>query len=169
MDTKDHGQERNQRVVLLVAVLTALLTTFTGSALNLSIPSIDNEFRAGATAIGWVISGYILAAAAMSVPFGRLADLTGRERILKIGILIFSLCSGVLCLANSIEVLLLFRVVQGIGAAMIFSTNQATLISVFPPEKRGKVLGYLIGATYTGLTIGPVLGGVLNHTEFNNF
>lgn len=47
---------------------------------------------------------------------------------------------------------------------MIFSTNQATLISVFPPEKRGKVLGYLIGATYTGLTIGPVLGGVLNHT-----
>jgi len=147
-----------------VAVFTALLTTFTGSALNLSIPSIDNEFHAGAAAIGWVISGYILAAAAMSVPFGRLADLTGRERILKIGILIFSLCSGVLCFANSIEVLLLFRVVQGIGAAMIFSTNQATLISAFPPEKRGKVLGYLIGATYTGLTIGPVLGGVLNHT-----
>lgn len=164
MNIKNHRLEQNQRVILIVAVLTALLTTFTGSALNLSIPSIDNEFHAGTAAIGWVISGYILAAAAMSVPFGRLADLTGRERILKIGILIFSLCSGVLCLANSIEVLLLFRVVQGIGAAMIFSTNQATLISVFPPEKRGKVLGYLIGATYTGLTIGPVLGGVLNHT-----
>ena len=110
------------------------------------------------------LSGYILAAAAMSVPFGRLADLTGRERILRDRhIDLFSLFS-VLCFANSIEVLLLFRVVQGIGAAMIFSTNQATLISAFPPEKRGKVLGYLIGATIYGLTIGPVLGGVLNHT-----
>lgn len=91
MDTNNRGLERNRRAILLVAVFTALLTTFTGSALNLSIPSIDNEFHAGAAAIGWVISGYILAAAAMSVPFGRLADLTGRERILKIGILIFSL------------------------------------------------------------------------------
>ncbi len=164
MNMKDPEQGRDRPIILLVAVLTALLTTFTGSALNLSIPSIDSEFQAGATAIGWVINGYILAAATFSVPFGRLADLTGRVRILKIGILVFTICSGILCLVDSIEVLLLLRVLQGLGAAMIFATSQATLISYYPPEKRGKVLGFLIGATYTGLTAGPVLGGILNHS-----
>ncbi len=150
--------------VLPAVILTALLTTFTGSALNLSVPAIDVEFHAGATAIGWVISAYILAAAALSVPLGRVADLTGRPRILKGGILVFSICSGVISFAGSLEVLLLFRVFQGIGAAMIFATNQAVLISHFPPEKRGKALGYLVASTYTGLTAGPVLGGILNHT-----
>lgn len=165
MNKENTGEPAHDRpAILIIAVLTALLTTFTGSALNLSIPSIDSEFHAGATAIGWVINGYILAAAAFSVPFGRLADLTGRVRVLKIGILVFSLCSGILCLIESIEVLLILRVVQGLGAAMIFATNQATLISYYPPEKRGSVLGFLIGATYTGLTTGPVLGGVLNHS-----
>ncbi len=149
---------------LLVVILTALAVTVSASALNLSIPTIDHEFRAGATAIGWVISGYILSAAALAVPIGRMADLTGRERILKAGLLAFSIFSGAICFASSIEMLVLLRVLQGAGAAMIFSTNQAVLISRFPPEKRGKVLGYLIGATYTGLTAGPVLGGILNHT-----
>jgi MFS family permease len=97
------------------------------------------------------------------VPFGRLADLTGRKRILVIGILIFTLCSGGSAFARSMAVLLLLRVVQGIGAAMIFSTNTAVLISAFSPEKRGKVLGYSIASTYIGLSAGPVVGGVLNH------
>jgi EmrB/QacA subfamily drug resistance transporter len=150
-------------LTLLVAIFSAFVTTFSGSALNLSIPAIDNEFSAGATAIGWIISGYILAAAAMSVPIGRLADLTGRERILKAGIIAFSVCSGATCFAGSMEILLLLRILQGISGAMIFSTNQAVLISRFSREKHGKVLGYFIGATYTGLTAGPVLGGILNH------
>ncbi|HZK01951.1 MAG TPA: MFS transporter, partial [Anaerovoracaceae bacterium] len=149
---------------LLVVILTALMTTFSGSALNLSIPAIDNEYGAGAVLIGWVINGYILAGAALSVPFGRLADITGRERILKIGILIFSLSAGAICFGRTIGIFLLFRILQGIGGAMIFATNQAVLISSYPPEKRGKVLGYLIGATYIGLTTGPVVGGILNHS-----
>ncbi len=153
----------NNTNTLVIAILTAFLTTFSGSALNLSIPAIDNEFNAGAAAIGWVISGYILAAAAFSVPIGRMADLTGRERILKAGILVFSISCGAICFVGTMEALLLFRVTQGIGAAMVFSTNQAVLISRYPPEKRGKVLGFFIAATYTGLTTGPVLGGIMNH------
>jgi EmrB/QacA subfamily drug resistance transporter len=152
-----------QLSTILVVVITAFITTFTGSALNLSIPSMGSEFHASATAVGWIITGYILAAAVLSVPFGRLADLTGRKRILVIGILIFTLCSGGGAFVQSMAILLLLRVVQGIGAAMIFSTNTAVLISAFSPEKRGKVLGYSIASTYIGLSAGPVVGGILNH------
>lgn len=159
--------EKNEKSIqfstLLVVVITAFITTFTGSALNLSIPAMGSEFHASATTVGWIVTGYILAAAVLSVPFGRLADLTGRKRILVIGILIFTLCSGGAAFARSMAILLLLRVVQGIGAAMIFSTNTAVLISAFSPEKRGKVLGYSIASTYIGLSAGPVVGGVLNH------
>ncbi len=151
-------------MILFVVVLTAFVTTFSGSALNLSIPAIDSEFNAGAAAIGWVINGYILAVAALSVPMGRLADIRAREFLLKIGVLMFSLSAGLLCFSKGIEFFLFFRILQGVGGAVIFATNQAVLISNYPPEKRGRVLGFFIGATYVGLTTGPVAGGILNHS-----
>ena len=159
----DQKFTKSQLATISVVIITAFITTFTGSALNLSIPAIGTEFHASASFIGWIITGYILAAAALSVPFGRFADLTGRKRILVIGIFIFALCSGAGAFAWSIEVLLCFRVLQGIGSAMIFSTNTAVLIGAFSPEKRGKVLGYSIASTYIGLSAGPVVGGFFNH------
>lgn len=160
-DTNRDGSIR--RSTLFVVIITAFITTFTGSALNLSIPSMGAEFHAGASMIGWIVTGYILASAVLSVPFGRLADLTGRKRILVTGIAVFTICSGAAAFAGSLTVLLAIRVTQGVGAAMIFSTNTAVLISAYPPEKRGKVLGYSIASTYIGLSAGPVAGGVLNH------
>lgn len=162
-EDSDKSIKSIQRSTIFVVIITSFITTFTGSALNLSIPSMGNEFHASATAVGWIVTGYILAAAVLSVPFGRLADRTGRKRVLVTGILIFALCSGGAALAESMTVLLLFRVLQGVGAAMIFSTNMAVLISAFSPEKRGKVLGYSIASTYIGLSAGPVVGGFLNH------
>lgn len=160
----DHKKAtHHQLATLSVVIVTAFITTFTGSALNLSIPTIGTEFHASASLIGWIVTGYMLSCAALSVPFGRIADLTGRKRILVIGIFLFALCSGASAFAWSIGSLLFFRVVQGIGAAMIFSTNTAVLISAFAPEKRGKILGYSIASTYIGLSAGPVVGGMLNH------
>lgn len=153
---------KNQLTTIFVSLITAFITTFMGSALNLSVPAIGEEFQSGAVAVGWVINGYILASAAMSVPFGRLADLTNRKYVLVIGIIIFSVSAGAIAFSGSFKVLIFMRILQGIGAAMIFSTNQAVLISAFPAEMRGKVLGYSIAATYTGLTAGPVIGGLLN-------
>lgn len=155
--------KKEQIATLAIAMVTSFISTFSGSALNLSIPDMGAEFHIPVASIGWIVNGFILASAAFSVPFGRLADITGRRRILILGIALFSICSGAGGFATSTEFLITARVLQGIGSAMIFSTNTAVLISVFPPEKRGKVLGYSIAATYTGLTAGPVLGGFLNH------
>jgi len=152
-----------QKATLSVVIVTSFMTTFIGSALNLSIPAIGGDFQTSAVLTGWIITGYMLAAAALSVPFGRLADMTGRRRIMISGILFFALSSGLCAISWSIWLLLLFRVLQGIAAAMIFSTSIAVLISAFPPEKRGVVLGLSVSATYIGLTTGPVVGGILNH------
>lgn len=154
---------KEHKTALFVATLTAFATTFSASALTLSIPSIGAEFGFGAASIGWIVTGYVLASAILSVPFGRIADLTGRKWILCVGILLFTLFSLLILITKSPGAFLAFRVVQGVGAAMIFATNQAVLIAAFPPATRGKVLGYYIAATYTGLTAGPVIGGILNH------
>ncbi len=152
-----------QKAALYVAMVTAFITTFNGSALNLAIPSIGEEFHSSADLLGWIVTAYMLASAVLSVPFGRYADINGRTKILKIGILIFMLSSLLSTFSPNMPILLGFRVLQGIGGAMIFATNTAILISSFPPEKKGKVLGYSVAATYTGLTAGPVAGGFLNH------
>ncbi len=160
---RETDAKNTQLATIIVVIITAFITTFTGSALNLSIPAMGSEFHASATLVGWIVTGYILTAAVLSVPFGRLADLTGRKRILVIGILIFAFCSGGAAFSKNMMMLLSFRIIQGIGAAMIFSTNTAVLVSAFDPEKRGKVLGYSIASTYIGLSAGPVAGGILNH------
>src|SRR5665648_689754 len=112
---------------------------------------MGHEFNVSARFIGWVITAYMLAISALSVPFGRFADLTNRKRILTIGILVFAIASLFSAFAWNIMILILLRVLQGIGGAMIFSTNTATLISAFPVNQRGKVLGYFVAATYLSL------------------
>ncbi len=152
-----------QKIVITVVVITAFVTTFTGSALNLSIPDIGEQFHVSANFVGWLVTGYTLAVAAFSVPTGRLADITCRKTVLVTGLIVFVACCIAAVFAMSMTMLLIVRIIQGIGAAMIFSTNTAILISSFPGNMRGRVLGYSIAATYTGLSAGPVVGGFLNH------
>ena len=153
---------REQRNTICVCVITSFITTFMGSALNLSIPSLEEEFKAGAQTVGWVITIYMLTCSALAVPFGRLSDRVERRSVLRTGILIFCISSLTAVLSKKMWMLLAFRLMQGIGASMIFSTNIAILVGAFDEEHRGRVLGYSTCATYAGLSAGPVLGGVLN-------
>lgn len=152
-----------QKIVILVVIITAFVTTFTGSALNLSIPDIGQQFDVSANFVGWLVTGYTLAVAAFSVPIGRLADITCRKTVLVTGLIVFVACCIAAVFAVSMTMLLVVRIIQGIGAAMIFSTNTAILVASFPGHMRGRVLGYSIASTYTGLSAGPVIGGFLNH------
>lgn len=154
---------KEQKTTIFVVITTAFITTFTGSALNLSVPDMGHYFHVSASLVGWLVTAYTLAVAALSVPFGRIADLTRRKPILVAGIFIFSLSSAAAVFGVSMWMLIILRIVQGLGGAMIFSTNTAVLISAFPGKDRGKVLGYSIAATYVGLSAGPVVGGFLNY------
>lgn len=152
-----------KKYTLLVTCGASFLTPFMGSAVNLAIPSIGKEFAGNALLLSWVATSYILASATFLVPFGRLADIVGRKKVFLLGVIAFGL-SSILCgLAWSLHSLILFRVLQGIGSAMIFGTGMAILTSVYPPQDRGKVLGINAATVYSGLSLGPVLGGAMNH------
>jgi EmrB/QacA subfamily drug resistance transporter len=157
----DPAPRKPERVVLLAATLAAFLTPFMGSATNVALPAIGREFFLDAVALSWIATAYLLSAAAFLVPFGRLADIHGRARVLASGLLVYTVASLVCAVSPSSRLLLLGRVVQGIGGSMIFGTGVALLSSVFPPGRRGSALGVNVSAVYLGLSLGPFLGGVL--------
>ena len=152
-----------RRTALAVSMTSSFLTPFMGSGINVAMPFIAKEFGLSAVAIGWVVTAYMLAAAMFLVPFGRLADLVGRKRIFALGIGVNIVGTALAALAPSALFLILGRAVQGIGGAMIFGTGVAILTSVYPPGERGRALGLNTAAVYTGLSLGPVLGGFLVH------
>ena len=151
----------NKRIVLAVAALSTFLVGFTGSSINIALPSIGRELKMDAVLLGWVATSYILASATLLLPFGRLADIRGRKRIFIYGIITYTIASLLLSFVPSASALISLRVVQGVGSAMIFSTGIAIVTSVFPAGERGKALGITAAMTYLGLSLGPVLGGIL--------
>ena len=135
-----------------------------GASVNIALPSIEREFPMDALLLSWVATSYLLAAAVALVPAGRLADIYGRKRIYTTGMVVFTVFSLLSALSVSAPMLIAFRVFQGFGSGMIFATGTAILMSVFPKEERGKVLGINVTAVYVGLSMGPFLGGIL--TEY---
>ncbi len=148
-----------QRAALAVAMLTSFITPFMGSAVNIALPGIGAELGMDAVMLTWIASSYILAAVVFLLPFGRLADIYGRKKIFSLGILFFLLGSLAAALSRSGAMLLAARVIQGLGGGLVFGTATAILISVYPPEKRGHVIGWNIAAVYIGLSLGPPAGG----------
>lgn len=152
-----------KKYVLMIVALGSFLTSFMGSSINIALPSIGDGLRMDAVSLSWVTTSYLLASAIFLVPFGRIADIYGRRRTFIYGILFYMVSSLLSIVSNSGESLILFRVLQGIGGAMIFSTSPAILTSVFPIGERGKALGLNVAAVYLGLFLGPVLGGLLTN------
>jgi EmrB/QacA subfamily drug resistance transporter len=150
-----------RRAVLLVATIASFIFPFMASTVNIALPSLGKELSLDAVTLGWIATAYLLCSAALLVPFGRIADIYGRRKIFAWGMVIFAVSSFLCGLANSATMLISCRVSQGIGGAMITGTSVALLTTVYPANERGRVLGIIVGAAYVGLSLGPVLGGVL--------
>ena len=146
---------------LSVVTLASFLTPFTGSSVNIALPSLAGELNLDAITLGWVATAYLLTTAIVLVPSGRLADIYGRKRVFLGGITIFGLASLLIGLAPTGGILIGFRVLQGLGAAMISSTGIAILTSVYPANEKGRVLGFNTAAVYVGLSVGPTVGGFI--------
>ena len=155
------NERKDRKYILIITSISSFTTPFMGSAINLALPSIGKEFSLNAVVLGWIATSFLLATAALLLPAGRLADIYGRVKLFKMGIGIYTIGSLFCGISNSGEVLIISRILQGIGAAMLFSTSTAILVSFFPSEERGKVLGINTAVVYTGLSSGPFLGGIV--------
>lgn len=146
---------------LIVATFSSFLTPFMGASINIALPAIQKELHIDAVLMSWVATAYLLATAISLVPFGRLGDIYGRKKIFLWGMYLFTAASLLSAFSVSVTMLIFFRIFQGVGSAMIFSTRMAILTSVFPPGERGSVLGINVAAVYAGLSCGPFFGGIL--------
>lgn len=155
------GHNTGKKVVLLVATMTFFLFPFVASSVNIALPSIGRDLSLDAVTLAWVATAYLLSSAAFLVPFGRMADIHGRKKIFTLGIAIFTFTSLLSGMASSGVMLIALRVLQGVGVAMFVGTGVALLTSAFPAAERGRVLGINAAAVYAGLSLGPVLGGVV--------
>jgi MFS family permease len=131
------------------------------AAVNVAIPSMANDLLADANKVGWLPTIYLLSNVAFMLPVGKLADNFGRKRVYMAGLLLNAVAAIMCGVASSIDIILFWRFVQGLAAAMIFGTGIAIVTSVVPSNKRGSALGIVAACVYIGLTIAPAIGGYL--------
>lgn len=153
------SEQTLQRTALTIVCLGAFITPLMLSAVNVAIPTIAQGLKMDAITASWVPLAYLLSSGVFLLPFGRLGDMYGRKKLFLSGMTTVTVASILASMAQSALLLILCRALQGMGAAMLFGTGIAILSSVYPPEKRGKVLGLSVSSVYLGLTCGPFAGG----------
>ncbi|MEI6292360.1 MAG: MFS transporter [Methanomicrobiales archaeon] len=157
-------------IVLSITTIEMFMVSVNGSITLISLPAIFNGINIDPLTsfqyLIWVLMGYSLVTATLLLSFGRLSDMYGRVKLYNIGFAIFTLGSILLFLtpgkgdAGAIE-LIVFRIVQAVGASFTFSNSAAILTDAFPPNERGKALGLNMMAFLSGQFIGLILGGIL--------
>jgi EmrB/QacA subfamily drug resistance transporter len=155
------GEVQNKNLILIIICVIAIMTTFMVSALNVALPVISQEFQADAVLLNWIVAAYALGIAIFSVPFGRIADIVGIKKIFITGIIVIILSSVSVIFASAAPHLIVIRLMQGIGAAMMTSTSMAMISVAFPGKQRGRALGYYTAFVYAGISLGPLFGGII--------
>ncbi|XOQ26552.1 MAG: Spectinomycin tetracycline efflux pump [Mitsuokella multacida] len=153
----------NRNKILFIMMMSSFVTPFTSSALTLSLPDIGKAYHASANELGWVLEIFLLVSIVFLLPMGKLADRLGKRRIFFWGTVLFTISSFLCIFTPNMPLLLAARGLQGVAAAMLYATNMSIVALVFPPEKRGWALGWMVSMVYVGLACGPVLGGLLNY------
>ena len=147
--------------VLTNTTIGAFMSQLDGNIVLIALPTITRSLNASAFEALWVLMGYILMTAVLLLAFGRLADMYGKVRLYNLGFAVFTVGSGLCSLSINGGMLVFFRLVQGVGAALIWANNAAILTDAFPPNERGRAIGVNLVAGISGSVIGLILGGIL--------
>ena len=131
------------------------------SIVNITIPTLQDELSTDISTVTWVINAYNIVFAVLLVSMGRLADQFGRKRFFMIGMAVFTVGSALCAISWSVEWLVGFRVIQGIGAGILAPLGFAITVLVFPPQQRGRGLALIAVIALVSSALGPVVGGVL--------
>jgi EmrB/QacA subfamily drug resistance transporter len=153
---------RKDRYLILAVVLAGVfMSVLDAVVVTIALPDITSFFRVGVGESQWVVTAYPVVETAFIIIFGKVADRTGKAKMFTAGLALFTVSSLMCGIAGSLELLILFRVMQGLGAAMLFCIAAAILFQVFRHEDRGKVMGLLGSAVAVAMLAGPAIGGFI--------
>lgn len=148
-------------MVLISTGVLIFLINIDYTAVNLTLVPISEEINADLNSLQWLLSAYVLVWAAFVIPAGRLADLYGKRNALMVGLITFMLGSCFTGAGHSLEMLILGRILQGLGAAAFSAPLWAVIFTSAPPEKQGFVMGVILSFSGFGLAAGPSLAGFI--------
>jgi EmrB/QacA subfamily drug resistance transporter len=157
-------EHTHKYAVLAIVLAGVLMSVLDGSVVGIALPTITASFSVPIEASQWTMTAYMVAQTCLLLFFGRVAERTGRALLYTMGLGVFTLASVACGLSTTLPQLVLFRVIQGAGAAMVFSISGAILFLAFPQNERGRAMGYMGSTVAVGSILGPVLGGFLVDT-----
>ena len=148
-------------LVLSAVAMGIFLATIDGSIVNVALPTLSTALGADFATVQWVVLSYLLTITTLLAVVGRLADMYGRKRLYNSGFIVFTIGSLLCGLSPTVGWLIGFRVLQGIGAALILALGLALVTEAFPPQERGRALGIAGSIVSIGIVTGPTVGGVI--------
>jgi len=155
-------------LILSTVSLGSLMSTLDGSIVNIALPKIQQDFGIDLTTVEWVVVAYLLVLGSLLLPVGRLGEVRGFKRVYLAGFAIFTVASVLCGLAPNEAWLVAFRVLQACGAAAITAMGPAVIARTFDASERGRALGLNGVSVSLGLSLGPVLGGLLTQVAWRS-
>ncbi|GBG56642.1 MFS transporter [Sporomusaceae bacterium FL31] len=154
-------QAPNKYMVLLTVSLGTILSGYVSSSVDIALPNIMNTFGFTMDSVVWVMLSYMIPYGATLPIMGKLGDQYGRKKMYIIGLMVFTVATMLVGLSWSSSTVILFRVIQGIGAGLLFPNAMALVADAFPPNERGQALGMWGAFAAAGSTLGPTIGGYI--------
>lgn len=150
---------RNRYIIMGIVLAGIFMSVLDGIVVSIALPTITSYFRVDLPASQWVTTAYLLTITSLLLICGKISDYTGRIPMFTAGIGLFTISSLACGLSASLPMLIGFRVLQAVGGAMMFSISAAIIFQAFPPNERGRAMGYIGSTVAVGSILGPIVGG----------
>lgn len=151
---------RQQRLILIIAILASFVAFLDGSVINVALPAISKELGGGLSTQQWVVDAYLITLSSLILLAGSLSDVFGRIVILRVGLIAFGVASILIALSPTAEILIVMRGVQGVAGALLVPSSLALIIANFRDAAQSKAIGLWTAWTSASFLAGPILGGL---------
>ena len=155
-----NSMTRQQRLVLVIAILASFVAFLDSSVINVALPAISKELGGGLSTQQWVVDAYLITLSSLILLAGSFSDVFGRIVILRVGLVAFGISSLLIAISPSAEFLIVLRGVQGIAGALLVPSSLALIISTFRDAAQSKAIGLWTAWTSASFLAGPILGGL---------